>query len=205
MLGDIARHGFDYAAFGHVHNVSEEGYLDGKARYCGFPEGRAFDEIGEGGVYIVDIDEGRNVNVSRHVVSEVRYIADELSADGIAEVDELRSLIKRKLEALGADQSTNVRLEIAGVISTPDEPDMGLLERELCEGIGSLELIDSTLCLPDGEYLEKDVTLKGEFYRTLRPALYSDSSGERALALRALKIGLAAIEGRDFTDKGGRE
>jgi DNA repair exonuclease SbcCD nuclease subunit len=204
-VGDIVRHGFDYAALGHVHNVTEEGFLNGTARYCGFPEGRAFDEIGDGGVYIVDIDGEHNVTVTRHKVSAHRYLWSEVSVDGISEKQELVGLIEKKLADMGADTNTSVRLEIVGVINTQTELDFSRLEKELSGELSSLELLDETLCLPDGEYLEKDVTLKGEFYRTLRSSLYSDDLGERALALKALKIGLAAIEGRDFTDKGAED
>jgi hypothetical protein len=129
----------------------------------------------------------------------------EVSVDGISEKQELVGLIEKKLADMGADTNTSVRLEIVGVINTQTELDFSRLEKELGGELSSLELLDETLCLPDGEYLEKDVTLKGEFYRTLRSSLYSDDLGERALALKALKIGLAAIEGRDFTDKGAED
>ena len=66
------------------------------------------------------------------------------------------------------------------------------------------EIEDMTVALPDGAALEKDGTLRGEFYRTLRPYLVSDDSAERERALRALRIGLAAIDGKKFTD-GGRQ
>ena len=70
------------------------------------------------------------------------------------------------------------------------------LAREL--GIAYLEIIDGTLPLLDGEYLERDTSLKGELYRTLRPKLISADAAERELALKALRIGLAAIDGKSI-------
>lgn len=199
--GDLSRHGFDYVALGHVHNSNEE-YLGGKARYCGFPEGRAFDELGEGGVYIVDIGRDRKATVTRHNISRTKYLIAELSLDGIATEADIIGLIGNKILAMGADGHTHVRLELTGVLPLDGELDISLLEKTCGGSVASLELLDETLCLPDSDYLEKDITLKGELYRTLRPMLYTDDASERALALRALKIGMAAIEGRDFTDKG---
>jgi DNA repair exonuclease SbcCD nuclease subunit len=199
--GDLSRHGFDYVALGHVHNSSEE-YLGGKARYCGFPEGRAFDELGEGGVYIVDIGRDRKATVTRHNVSKTKYMIDEISLDGVASEDEIKRLIADKLASMGADAHTHVRIELSGVLPLDGELDIASLEMSCGGGVAYLELIDETLCLPDGDYLERDVTIKGELYRALRPMLYTDDVSERALALRALKIGLSAIEGRDFTDRG---
>ena len=200
--GDLSKHGFDYVALGHVHNSPSE-YLGGKARYCGFPEGRAFDELGDGGVYVVDVNaDRREMNVTRHTVSRVRYLASELALDGYSELSEICEAIERKLCDMGTDAYTHVRLELVGAVTLDGEIDTEMLEKSIGDKVASLEITDATLCLPDGDYLDKDVTLKGELYRTLRPMLYSDSHAERATALKALKIGLAAIEGKDFTDKG---
>ncbi len=198
--GDLSRHGFDYIALGHVHNA-QSSYLGGRARYCGFPEGRAFDELGEGGVYIVDIGTDRKVTVTRHKTSRVRYVVEELSLEGVSDESQIRELIEDRLGAISADEYTHVRLKLEGVVALDGDIDAAALENSFCEQVASLEIIDEALCLPDGDYLDKDVTLKGEFYRTLRPLLYSDNATERATAQRALRIGLAAIEGKDFTDR----
>jgi len=198
--GDLSRHGFDYIALGHVHNPNAE-YLGGRAIYCGFPEGRAFDELGEGGVYVVDIGSDRKASVTRHKTSRVRYVSENLTLEGVSDAEQINELIKEKLDELGADAYTHVRLELEGVINLDTEIDTAQIEKSFAECLASIEITDATLCLPDGDYLDKDVTLKGEFYRTLRPLLYSDDAAERAKALRALKIGLAAIEGKDFTDR----
>ena len=48
--------------------------------------------------------------------------------------------------------------------------------------------------------LEKDMTMRGELYRELLPLLTGGSAEERATASAALKMGLAALEGRNITD-----
>ena len=199
LLSDITRHGFDYAALGHVHNPS---YISDTVRYSGFPEGRSFDEEGDGGVYTVTLDGVSAPEVVRHVLSEVRYIRTELSVDGMATADDITAAIEQIILSHTGTGIVHMRLELVGVIPPAALPDLAAIEEKEREGLGSLELTDATLCIPDADYLEKDTTLRGEFYRTLRPKLYSDDREERLCALRALQIGLSAIEGKSFTDGG---
>ena len=52
----------------------------------------------------------------------------------------------------------------------------------------------------DGKYLEKDVTVRGEIYRTLLPSLTSADPTVRKRATLALKIALSAIDGNNVFD-----
>jgi hypothetical protein len=65
-------------------------------------------------------------------------------------------------------------------------------------GAEYIEIIDDTMPAIDGEYLARDTTLRGELYRTLLPKLSSEDGNERKLAARALRIGLAAIDGKNI-------
>ena len=197
---EIERYAFDYAALGHVHNphVGTE-----RIRYCGFPEGRSFDELGDGTVLIVDLAIDREPAVSVHDVSDERYLWQEISLDGVASLEEACGIIGDAVEGVGG-KPTNLRIDVTGTVCPDVLPDLSVLAAELGEKVVTLELRDHTLCLPDKAYLEKDTTLRGEFYRSLLPELMSDDVDERLRALRALKIGLAAIDGKDFTDGGSR-
>ncbi|MBQ9113126.1 MAG: DNA repair exonuclease [Clostridia bacterium] len=199
-LGDITRHGFDYAALGHVHIARA---FRNDVRYCGFPEGRGFDEEGDGQVLTVTLDGGA-CTVKEHVLSRIRYVRTEISADGAATAEDTLDMIKTEISKY-SDKPTHLRIELCGTLCEDALPDLAACERELGAGLASLEITSSVLALPDGAYLEKDVTLKGELYRTLRPKLLSDDLSERRIALRALRIGLAAIEGKSFTDGGRAE
>lgn len=197
MSSDIVKLGFDYAALGHVHNPTTEGNI----RYCGFAEGRSFDERGEGGVLMIS-DESGALSVQRRVISERRYVLCEVNADGMTAAEEIESAIEREIEKNTGEGLTHLRLELCGVVPEGALPDLGSIETRERSGVASLEITDSTLCLPDGAYLEKDTTLRGEFYRSLRAGLCSDDPTERRLSLRALRIGLAAIDGKSFTEGG---
>ena len=197
MLSDVRRHGFDYVALGHVHNVEN---VHNSVRYCGFAEGRSFDELGEGGVLIVDLEPGGEPSVTRHTVCSQKYMWETLSVDGACDGEQLRSIIGNKLSEYAGGVPTHLRLELVGALPIEDKP--WVAETDSYEGIASLCIIDNTLHLPDGGYLERDTTLRGEFYRSLRSWLFSEEPDKRALALKALKIGLAAIDGKDFVQGG---
>ena len=197
LISDIIRYRFDYAALGHVHK--HEIFAENVA-YCGFPEGRGFDEQGEGGVMIVSTDGISAPVIKRVTVSERRYISAELSADGINTQEELAAALSSAIRAHSGHGLTELRIELTGNVAPEAIEELDSLKQSLSEGLASLEIIDSTLSLPDKSFLEKDPTLKGEFYRSLRSELYSDDPKTRDRALRSLKIGLAAIDGKSFTD-----
>ena len=197
---DIRRMGFDYAALGHVHNPDRG--VDGNIRYSGFPEGRSFDERGDGAVIILSDETGELV-VEKRIVSERKYVICQVLADGLSTAEEIEDAIAREIEKQVKNGTTNLRIELCGVLPDGALPELFSIEKKKWEGLSELEMIDSTLCLPDGEYLAKDTTLRGEFYRSLLTELYSDDAAERRTALRALRIGLAAIDGKNFTEGGG--
>ena len=199
MLSELERFGFAYSALGHVHNCREHEDVEGRVRYSGFAEGRAFDELGEGGVWIVDVDEEKCICERKILSRKAFYVLDaELSAED--DHGEIESKIRGCVQRSGCGGNSYVRLVLSGMA---DDAELGLVLRTSEEikkslGLAYLELIDETMPLLDRDYLERDATLRGELYRTLRPKLMSEDPSERALALRALKIGLAAIDGKNI-------
>ena len=196
-VSEITRHGFDYAALGHVHNPP---VISERIRYCGFPEGRAFDEQGDGGVLIVDIDEYGNVDVTRKITSTRKFIRSGIYLDTSFDAYKIKNAIFNEARKYSPD--THLRIYLAGIIASETRIDTQSVCEELSANLASLEIIDDTAALPDAAALQKDPTLRGEFYRTLLPSLLSDDEQTRSQSLLALSIGLAAIDGRSFGEGG---
>ncbi len=204
---ELGKFDFAYAALGHIHNAWSSEIMGGRARYCGFGEGRSFDELGEGGVWIVDTD-GESFNCERRILSDKAfYIAKlELAAEDTLSCTKER-LCGQIKEANYAPKA-HLRLILEGIAQENLVKDLLTATKEICLecGLEYMEITDRVMPALDGEYLERDTTLRGELYRVLRPKLASSDAQERARAIKALKIGLAAIDGRSIfgtEEKGG--
>jgi DNA repair exonuclease SbcCD nuclease subunit len=187
---------FSYAALGHVHKLADPVKIGkGLAAYCGFPEGRAFDEEGLGGAMSVTVD-GDRASAERVIFAERQYVYDSLDVSGTDRDGELVDRAAELLDSKGYDQSTALRLTLEGALSIDYTPDRSLVERMLAGRLLSIEIIDDTTPEIDLKSLENDYTLRGEVYKALKSRLESDDAGERKKAFDALKIALLAIEGK---------
>ena len=93
------------------------------------------------------------------------------------------------------DNETALKVELVGtvdprfVIPTNMEYD--------AFGLYYFTMIDKTLPLYGTESLRRDMSVKGEVYRSFYPSLMSKDENERVLAARAFRIALAALENRE--------
>lgn len=204
--GLLKNSGCVYAALGHVHNPPQPQMIGNTlTAYCGFPEGRSFDETGWGGVLSVTICEDRPPVIERIITGRHRY--EILHADITG--DETHSDVIRRLTGLcrgeGYNTDTSLLICLEGAVPPHFVPDTSLLADDLTaelEKIGtplcSATLRDRTSPVFGAEYLEHDLTIRGELYRTLLPALSSENPAERERAAAALRIGLLALDGKAF-------
>ncbi len=195
LSSTLSKHGFDYCALGHVHKYTE---ISDNIVYCGFPEGRSFDELGAGSVMLVTINGTAAPVVQRRHLSKYSYEWQELSLDCMMTLDEIFNALNLSIFHYKDTSGVNLRLELVGVVSEELTDVVSLISAQKYDFLASLEIVNSTLCLPDKDALEHDSTLRGEFYRSLCPLLYSDDAAQRETAIKALSIGLAAIDGKDF-------
>lgn len=198
---DIADSGFDYCAFGHIHNTDGEKKAGNVTyAYSGCLEGRDFGETGHKGVVVAEIDKiglHGSVKTSRVMFSKRRY--EILCADisGCAESSDILTKIKDKISGLyGKD--TLLRVILSGVVSPLLKINTSEIEKALGHEIFYLEVKDNTLPLYATEMLESDPTVKGVFFRELRPMLEKGTAEERAVAAAALRYGLSALSGEDI-------
>ena len=197
-VGDITGLNISYAALGHIHNRDKDDSVgDSTIRYCGFPQGRSFDETGEGGVFIVDISDGGKVSVERAAVSEQVYEDMELDISGGSDGGDIASMIDGRVRSYVSDKKLHLRVRLVGTVDRDEMPNLESLAKSLIsDKLLSLDIRDMTVPLSDIESLRSDKTLRGEFYRALYSGLISEDPKVREKTAYALRIGLAAIEGR---------
>ena len=65
-------------------------------------------------------------------------------------------------------------------------------------GLYYFNMIDKTLPTYGTESLKRDMSMKGQIYRSIYPDLFSDDEEKRLISAKALRIALAALEGREL-------
>lgn len=188
---EIAASGLDYLALGHSHTASGLKRA-GRTYYAwpGCPEGRGFDETGEKGVYLGQWDEGRPT-LTFLPMARRRYLAPELDITDRDPVEALRELIAR------SRPEDLVRIVLTGTRDADREPDLDALGALAASYFYSARLTDATTLSQALWARAEEDGLTGLFLRTMRRRLDGAAAPERPLLERAVRFGLAALEGRE--------
>lgn len=199
---DVVAFGAQYAAFGHKHIPAPAQKVGERtlAAYCGCIEGRSFDEPGRGGVYIIDAakkDGGWEISSRRVTLALRRYETATVDLSGVDSEKEVARRIKAVVEENGYGKDTALRITLTG--ATPPDFQIPLEANGEALGLFYLELIDRTAPTFDARYLEQDMSVRGELYRSLLPYLTNGTPEDRATAARALRMGMAALAGEDIS------
>ena len=190
-IKDAAGRNIDYLALGHYHNYSAEAVDDRCAAvYCGTPEGRGFDEIGDKGYVIVSTDSTRVLHSFRSFAKRKLHIVP-LELDGVVRTAEIGERAERVLRGIPRDDI--VRLELSGRYFPNLFKDTDSLMREFSGRYYYFEIKDSSRMAINPEDYKHDMSLKGEFIRTVSSdAALSDEAKEKIIA-----CGINALMGED--------
>ena len=184
---------FDYAALGHVHNAPEIANYNGTlAAYSGCAEGRSFDELDFGGAILLEI-EGKKINTSKVQLAKRRYMIEKIDVTGVERDEETAEKIKSRIALKNYKNDTSLRVVLYGSVSSEYTPNAQRI-REAFDTLYSLDVKDETLPTLDEEFLAQDVSVRGEFYRTLLKTIREGSEEERKTAVLALRLGLSALD-----------
>lgn len=170
--------GLHYLALGHIH---KDGSFCGGRTLCGWPGsimGRGFDETGEKGIYIVDVDE--NVRLRRVLLDTPRF--QEITVNTDAET------LEDQLPAQGNRDFYRVTLTGSA------DADLTVLER-----FPNLELRDLREAPVDiWESADAD-TLEGTYFRILREAMETAEEGDKERIRLAAEISRKILLGKEVT------
>jgi len=186
----LANQNIDYIALGHIHDYNEE-KLDKRCKwsYAGCLEGRGFDECGQKGFVLLDIDnnkvESKFISIAKRQIHEV-YV--ELS--GSISYSEIMNLIKEKVTEI--PNNDIVQVVLSGGISEDTEIELESYQKALAKDFYFVRLKDRTEPQIDFEKYVKDVSLKGEFIRMVNDKT-DISKDEKA---KIIMTGIKALAGR---------
>ncbi len=192
---DFSASGCDYAALGHIHAGDREPLSAGRCYYAypGCLVGRSFDECGEKGGLVVDIEKSTGMlDLKCRFVrfSDPRYETLRVDVTGCLGDAEAAARINA---AIGENGFSDAFLRVA--LEGRTDPSVvfgeGVIARLL--NVPGAEVRNMTSPDFDFDALKNDLSLRGAFYRTLLPKLDSDDERERETARKALKLGLEAL------------
>ncbi len=184
---DIEQSNLNYLALGHVHSyggVSRAGKTD--YAYCGCPEGRGFDEIGDKGVLLGEVTaDGAKLEFVN--IAEYSYNIINLR---IAQDDDV---LKRVGESLPAQDAKGLyRVILSG---ESENIDVDKIHEEFSGRVYYLEMIDRTAPVRSVWQGEDEDSLKGVFLRRLHKRyLDTGDAVEQEIIKRAARFGVAALD-----------
>lgn len=184
--------GINYLALGHIHQYKSEA-LDGAGKYCycGCLEGRGFDECGEHGFVLLDIDEenGRVQDTFIPFAGRKLYTF-EIDISGLESSSEIIAKARGFLDASQAQNCDLVKIILKGSVSVECEKDTEYITTVLKDDFYFLKVYDETTIFVDYASFAMDESLKGEFVRLVEA---SDMPDE--YKAEVIKTGLYVIAG----------
>ena len=164
-LSSLKNKNIDYLALGHIHKY-KQAELDQRGIYCyaGCLEGRGFDECGEKGFVILDIDE-ETLKYTSEFISITKRTLYEINVD-ISTANstlETEKLIDKELKGISPDSL--IKIVLRGKVDVDSERDISYLEKKYKSNYYFAKIYDETTLKIDFMTYQNDASLKGEFIR----------------------------------------
>lgn len=190
-IKNLKNKGIDYLALGHIHSFSNE-KLDARGVYVypGCPFGRGFDECGEKGYMILDINETSGIVKTEYKIFPARRCyAPEIDISGCENNMDILDRIREELGKEPFDKSNLIEAVLTGSINALNDIDTVFLEKSLEDKFYFIRIKNMTKPYVDANAFKLDASLRGEFVRTVmadEALSMEDKAGIVSLGLSAL-------------------
>lgn len=195
-LRELKNRSIDYLALGHIHSYKEAA-LDGRGVYCyaGCLEGRGFDECGEHGFVVLDIDEESFTGVREFVSSGGRNLFElEVDITGCKDSMDISERINTVIEACCYGKNNLVKIILTGAVDVECEVNLDFLSKHFADEFYYTRIKNDSSYSIDYENFSKDCSLKGEFVRRV---MAEDSLNEDEKA-QVIRYGILALRGEEI-------
>lgn len=181
----------DYLALGHIHSYFKE-QLDNRGCYCysGCLEGRGFDECGDKGFVIIEINDKK---ISSEFIPYAYRKFYEIPVDitGLTTISDIQSALNNA--SLDISSDSLVKFVIKGKCNVNTQKDLGFLLIELKRHFFFVKIVDESRLIISEEDYRMDVSLKGEFIRIIMNSDKSDAEKEQII-----RYGIQALSGEEI-------
>lgn len=197
-LAALRNRGIDYLALGHIHSYKEN-RLDARGSYCycGCLEGRGFDECGECGFVLLDIDEKtREIKKSFVPFAGRKLYTIAVDITGCDTTAQMAERMLQKTRECNYESRSLVKYQLTGRISVDSEKDLDYLKKQVEDAFYYVKLTDESVYCIDYKNFEHDPSLKGEFIRTVMAAEELSEQDQATV----IHYGLRALDGEEILD-----
>lgn len=194
--------GADYLAL-TKRNVGFFGFevtAGGIGAYSGSFESEGFAECAVPGYNLLELrktENGYETHPVRRALGTLRYAEEHIDISSLSEKElekEIFTLVAKK----GYGEETVLRVVYTGCVAPDCLPvcrrDGGRF------GLYALYIRDESLPTKEADYLEREDSVAGALYRALLPRMKEGAPEERMEAVRAFRVGYAALLGKDVAD-----
>jgi DNA repair exonuclease SbcCD nuclease subunit len=178
-VADLEQTGIDYWALGHVHTREVLRESNPTVVYPGNPQGRAPNEPGARGVYLVEVDDAGRVDLAFHAVDLVRWESAQIDISDLDTEQALLDAIERTISDLRDEsdgRSLVVRLRLVGSGAVHDSLARPGFRGDLADQVNQMwsarrpfvwceRIVDSTVAVFDREERLKSSDFVGDLLR----------------------------------------
>lgn len=190
-LNLLKNKGIDYLALGHIHSYTLE-RLDNRGVYCycGCLEGRGFDECGDKGFVLLDVEDGK-VTPSFVPFASRRLHRVPVDITGLTKSAQIAQTMKQAAQTISAEDM--VEFLLTGSCEPEADISLPYLREMVKSSFYFVKVKDETTCSLDPDQYKNDVSLKGAFIRLVLAGPEDDN--DKAAMIRA---GLQALAGEEI-------
>lgn len=191
-LKHLESRNIDYLALGHIHFYRQDTLLPrGVWCYPGCLEGRGFDETGEHGFVLLNIDEEKMKCTTSFVPFAKRHLYEmEVDVSDCMNTITMAEKVKKVLQT-SVKESDMVRVVLTGHLPVLCEKNIVSLNKMLEDDYYYVETADKTELVVNYEQYARDASLKGEFVRFVQ----NDTSLSEEMKSEVIRCGVIALNG----------
>lgn len=178
-ISELKNKNIDYLALGHIHSYQKE-ILENNTEYCycGCLEGRGFDECGEHGFVLLDID-GKNIKSTFVPFAKRTLYEIDVDISHTQSTHDIDECIRQSIHDISKDSM--IKINLIGAISENLNIDIDLLSSALNELYYFVKIVNKTRLNINIDNYKNDVSIRGEFVRKVLSSTLSDTEKEQII------------------------
>ena len=193
-FNDLKNKNIDYLALGHIHKYDRQQLDDrGVYVYPGCLEGRGFDEVGEKGFVLLDIDDDNNITDTFIPFAGRLIYREEVSVEATDSMSDIIAKIHDVADSIADPNLLEIVLVGKTDMNELVDIDIRRIKREFDDRFYYFRVKDSTTMQIDYDSFAYDKSLKGEFVRLLSKQNMSDE--DKSIIV---ELGIKALKGENL-------